>query len=95
MFLSTEFGLCPPKSDTDVPLDSEVVVGIPLEGISLVAGGRLSHSLQNPNSVRFSPVLLKPAVFLSLLILAQQLLGDQEGSVGFGGEYHMAHCYSL
>lgn len=78
-----------------MPVDSKVVVGIPRGEVSLVAGGRLSHSLQNPNSVRFSPVLLKLAVFLSLLILAQQLLGDQEGSVGFGGEYHMAHCYSL
>lgn len=80
-----------------MPVDTKVVVGIPLGGISLAAGGRLtkSHSLQNPNSVGFSPVLLKLAVFLSLLILTQQVLEDQEGSVGFGGEYHMAHHYNL
>lgn len=43
----------------------------------------------------FSPVLLKLAVLLSLLILPLQVLGNQEGSVGFGGEYHMARHYSL
>lgn len=74
--------------------DTEVVVGIPLGGLALQQGPA-DHSLQNPNSVGFSPVLLKLAEFLSLLILALQVLGDQEGSVGFGGEYHMAHHYSL
>lgn len=80
-----------------MPVDTEVVVGMPLGGISLAAGGRLtnSHSLQNPNSVGFSPVLLKFAVFLSLLILAHHIPEDQEGSVGFGGEYHVAHHNSL
>lgn len=73
-----------------MPVDTEVVVAVPLGGLAL------QQAESQPTEPQCSGVFSCLAQTGHITVSSDPSTASSwEGSVGFGGEYHMAHHYSL